>query len=103
MDYGSQRNEVPDNAALQAIAFISKTLISMETCYSNTEREALGIPHGLEKNSPLLFHLQSEWDYRSPVTGGILKGRWCKCLPQVGIYLLLLLTLLLILINHNGV
>ena len=41
-----QRNEAPDNAALQPIAFESKTLASAETCYSNIEREAIGILHG---------------------------------------------------------
>ena len=41
------RNDAPDNAALQPITFMSKTLTSAETCYSNRV-EALGILHGLE-------------------------------------------------------
>ena len=35
--------------ALQPIVLTSKSLTSNETCYSNTEREALGILHSLEK------------------------------------------------------
>ena len=42
------RNEAPDNIALQPTALASKSLISTENCYSNIEREVLGILHGLE-------------------------------------------------------
>ena len=44
------RNEVPDNSALQPIAFASKGLMSTETHYSAIERELLGILHGLENS-----------------------------------------------------
>ena len=37
------RKEVPDNVAMQQIAFASISLTSAETQYSNTEMEALGI------------------------------------------------------------
>ena len=43
-----QRNEVPDHVVLWLIEFASKSLTCAETCYSNTEREALGILHGIE-------------------------------------------------------
>ena len=42
-------NVAPENAALQPITFMNKSLISAETHYSNIEREALGIAHCLEK------------------------------------------------------
>ena len=42
------RNEAPENAPPQAIAFVSKSLTRTETQYSNIIREALGIPY--EKN-----------------------------------------------------
>ena len=45
------RNEAPDNAELQLIAFTSKSFISAETHNSNIERDALVILHGLE-----MFH-----------------------------------------------
>ena len=44
-----QRNERPDNATVWPVAFFSKSLTSTEMCYRNTERESLGILHGLEK------------------------------------------------------
>ena len=40
---------VPDNAILCPIAFASKSLTGTEHRYSNIEREALGILHGLKK------------------------------------------------------
>ena len=43
------RNTAPDNRILRPIAFASKSLASMERRYSNNEREALGILHGLKK------------------------------------------------------
>ena len=42
------RNEVPGNAALQPIAFMSKSPTSSKMHYSNIERETLGILHDLE-------------------------------------------------------
>ena len=39
---------VPDNTILCPIAFASKSLMGAECRYSNVEREALGILHGLE-------------------------------------------------------
>ena len=39
----------PDNTILRPITFTSKSLTSAEQRYNNTEREALGILHGLEK------------------------------------------------------
>ena len=43
------RNEVPNNAALQKLAFACKSKKSAETHYSNIEREVLGRLHGLDK------------------------------------------------------
>ena len=44
-----QKDTVPDNTILHPIAFASKSLTGAEHRYSNIEREALGIMHGLEK------------------------------------------------------
>ena len=49
-----QTHMAPDNTILCPIAFVSKSLIGMEHRYSNIERKALGILHGLEK-----FHYYS--------------------------------------------
>ena len=38
-----------DNSILKAIKFASKSLSSAEKRYSNIEREAIGILHGLKK------------------------------------------------------
>ena len=43
---GSKEKRTP---GMQLIAFVSKSVTSGETHYSNIERGALGIPHGLEK------------------------------------------------------
>ena len=43
------RNKLPNNAALQPIAFTSKILTSTETCFSYKQREMLDILCGLEK------------------------------------------------------
>ena len=43
------RDMAPDNNILRPIAFASKSLSIREKRYSNIEREALGILHGLEK------------------------------------------------------
>ena len=40
---------MPDNTILYPIAFTSKSLTGAEHRYSNIEREALGILHGLKK------------------------------------------------------
>ena len=45
----SPRNEAPSSGALWSIEFLSKSLKSADTCYSNIERRALGILYGLEK------------------------------------------------------
>ena len=44
-----QKDTVPDNTILCPITFASKSLTGAEHRYSNIEREALGILHGLEK------------------------------------------------------
>ena len=44
-----QKDIVPDNTTLHPIAFASKSLTGSEHRYSNIEREALGILHGLKK------------------------------------------------------
>ena len=44
-----QKDTVPDNTVLCPIAFVSKSLTGTEHRYSNIEREALGILHGLKK------------------------------------------------------
>ena len=46
----SPRNEAPNHKTLWPVAFASKILTSTETWYSNIEREALCILHGLEKS-----------------------------------------------------
>ena len=43
-----RKETVPDNTILHPIAFAGKSLIGAECRYSNTEREALGILHGLK-------------------------------------------------------
>ena len=43
------RDKAPDNSTLRPITFASKCLSNMEKRYSNIEREALGILHGLMK------------------------------------------------------
>ena len=48
-----QKDTVPDNTILHPIAFASKSLTGTEYRYSNIEREALGILHGL-KNSIII-------------------------------------------------
>ena len=50
-----QRKEILNNASLWLIAFMIKSITSVETQYSSTEREALGILHGLEKFHPYCF------------------------------------------------
>ena len=44
-----QKIHTSDNRILRLIAFASKGLSSAGTCYSNIERETLGILHSLEK------------------------------------------------------
>ena len=44
-----QKDTVSDNTILHPISFASKSLTGAEYRYSNIEREALGILHGLEK------------------------------------------------------
>ena len=44
-----KHDKIPDNAILQPITFATKSLSSVEWCYSNMGCEALGILHGLEK------------------------------------------------------
>ena len=44
-----QKDMVTDNTILYPIAFASKSLTGLECRYSNIEREALGILHGLKK------------------------------------------------------
>ena len=44
-----QKDIAPDNTTLHPIVFASKSLTGAEHRYSNIEREALSILHGLEK------------------------------------------------------
>ena len=53
------RNEAPDSAVLQPIVFTRKSLTNTETCFSNTEREVLGILHNLEKFHDNAFTVRS--------------------------------------------
>ena len=46
---GHPRDKAADNSIRRPIMFASKSLSSVERRYSNNEREALGILHGLEK------------------------------------------------------
>ena len=50
------KNTVPDNTILISIPFMSKSLSRTKTCYSNIERETLGILHGLQEILPLLLY-----------------------------------------------
>ena len=43
------RNDAPNNAVLQPVAFTSKILTNPETYYNSIEREVLSILQGLEK------------------------------------------------------
>ena len=43
------RSKAPNNTALWPVASASKSLASTEIQYSNSEREAMDILHGLEK------------------------------------------------------
>ena len=53
MFYGMQfpKDVAPDNSVLLPIVFESKSFTSTKTCYSNIEREGLGILHGLENST----------------------------------------------------
>ena len=55
------RNEVPDHVVLWPLAFASKCLTGAEKCYSNIEREAIDILHGLEKFHYYCFTMTSAW------------------------------------------
>ena len=44
-----KKDIAPDNTILHPIAFASKSITGAECRYSNIEREALGILHGLNK------------------------------------------------------
>ena len=48
-DTTCQKDMVPENTILHPIAFASKSLTGAECRYSDIEREALGILHGLKK------------------------------------------------------
>ena len=50
-----QKDVAPENINLCPNAFSSKSLTGAEHRYSNIEREALGVIHGLKQISPLLF------------------------------------------------
>ena len=45
------RNKGSASVTMQPIAFASMSLTSVEICYSNIEREALDILHGLENST----------------------------------------------------
>ena len=78
----SSGNELPDNAATWSIAFIIKTLNIVETCYSNKERNVLGILHGLEKCSSLLFCPWCQSDHRPETAGSNIQERCCSTITQ---------------------
>ena len=50
-----QKDMVLDNTILHPIAFASKSLMDAECRYSNIEREALGILHGLKRFNHYCF------------------------------------------------
>ena len=76
------RNATPDNAVLQPIAFVNRSLTRMETSYSSMEREVLGILHGLENFTATVTHLQSKHDYRSQDTVSNIQERCCKPITE---------------------
>ena len=62
-------NEAPYNSALWLIPFRSNSLASAESWYSNIEREALGILHGLQKfhHSCFACKVSMITDHKPPV------------------------------------
>ena len=78
----SQRNEVPKNAVLWPIAFTSKSLTTVEVLYNNTEREALGILHGLEKFHHYCFTCEVSVTTDHQLLVAICNKRFCKAVTQ---------------------
>ena len=65
----------PDNSILRPIAFMSKSLSSIERRYSNIKREALGTLFRLMKFPLLLLCQRGEYNHRSQTTSSNLK-KW---------------------------
>ena len=70
-----QKDMVPDSVILHPIAFASKSLTGAEWRYSNIEREALGILHGLEKFTIIALAER----YSSSLT----TNCWYQCLKKM--------------------
>ena len=63
------RDVTPDAAMLRPIAFASKSVSNAETHYSNIQREALGILHGLQKFHHYYFAIKVQiMDHKPLVT-----------------------------------
>ena len=77
---------VPNNTVLRPITFASKSLTSAEHRYSNIQREALGILHGLKKFHQYCFarEVSTIKDHKSLVA--LFKkdvatlSKWIKCI-----------------------
>ena len=73
-----QSNEMTDNTVLQPIAVASKSLTSIETCYSNIDKEAIGILHSIGKCNHYCFALEVSVNIKPQATGGNLQDRCHK-------------------------
>ena len=74
-----QKDTVPDNTVLHPIAFACKSLTGTEHRYSDIEREALGILHGLEKFHHYCFTREVHVITNHKPLVSIFKRMWQCC------------------------
>ena len=74
-----QKDTVPYNTILCPIPFTSKSLTGTEHRYSNIEREALGIVHGLEKFHHYCFTREVHIITNYKLLLSIFKRTWQCC------------------------